>query len=147
MMKWIKSFLKTSATLGLLFGLTSCQPENKTYDYFMQHPDIVQSTLAECDTNSSETCETARRAEHDFQALMNDRDTDPERFGEKILLAENDLVQKRLDLEHAKAAAENAHSGSADLNKTVETLTDEYHSQLENVNTLLAVVAAGGSPQ
>lgn len=138
--------LKTSLWLGILIGLTSCQPENKSYDYFMQHPDVVQSTLSECESQNSEVCDTARRAERDFQALTNDRDMNPEKFGEKILLAENDLAQKKLDLQHAKAEL-NKSPANADLKKTIDTLTESYRAQLENVNTLLAVVSASGSPQ
>lgn len=127
--------------------LFSCKQENRTsYDYFMQHPQQIQVFLGNCESSTTPECENARRADHDFQQLTSDRDANAQEFGKKILAAENDLVQKQLELDTAKKSLKAEPKNSA-LQAKVATLEDGYQSNLNNVKTYLAVVAAGGSPQ
>lgn len=138
----VKKFFLLSMTL-LLFA---CHEETSSYDYFMQHPDAVEKVLADCEANTSEDCETARRAEQDFLALTNDRDQDPQKFGEKIILAENDLVAKKISLNQLQATLKKNPDNNS-LAEQVNNAKAAFLAQDAIVKTLLAVVAAGGSPQ
>lgn len=132
--------------IGMSLSLVSCYQKETTYDYLLQHPADVQTLLSQCDGNSSKECENARRAEQDFQTLMHDRDQDPEKFGQRILAAEYDLVQKRHALELAKAEFK-THPEKTELKQNIDSLSDAYQSQLQSVNTMLAIISVSGSPQ
>lgn len=93
----------------------------------MTHPKILKRQLEECEKHETSQCEMIRRAEDDFSTLVNERGANPQGFGKKIMREENKLS------ELAIAHQENPTSAVA---KSV------YETQLQTVNTLLAVVAA-----
>lgn len=138
--------LKNIFWVAMTCFLCACHEDSSSYDYFMQHPLAVEKVLASCESNNSKDCETARRAEQDFLTLTNDRDQDPQKFGEKIILAENDLVAKKIALDRIKATLKK-NPGDKSLSEQAKQAEAAFLAQDAIVKTLLAVVAAGGSPQ
>ena len=112
---------KLLLSLCLLFTLSGCNKQPLAYDYLMQHPAVLQEKMMQCPftTTDDPKCEVIKHAEHDFSLLVQEAQSNPEQFGEKILVAEKLLVEKR----EARPQSEQA-----------------YQAQLVQVRTLLAVI-------
>ena len=75
--------------------LCACQQHPVTYDYLMQHPDVLQTEAENCN-NASDTqksCADVKKAARDFMDLVNARAREPEKFGQQILALQNEIGQ------------------------------------------------------
>jgi hypothetical protein len=82
--------MKQTAFFALLLTclLTACKPGSSDYHYLMTHPEHLQQRVAECDKTTTSDCPQVMQAAQDFTNLVNERASDPEGFGKKILATE-----------------------------------------------------------
>jgi septal ring factor EnvC (AmiA/AmiB activator) len=85
--------------LGLsLFGCDHSQP---SYEYLMQHPDLLRQAALSCEKAdaSSSYCEIVMYAATNAQTMLTQQQSDPERFGERILETQMALAKTRDDIQ------------------------------------------------
>lgn len=106
------------------FLLMSCQ--NKlTYDYLLTHPQYLQSQYERCENVELPECEMIRRAAMDFGALVKHQMQNPDRFGQEIREAQQQLIE--LKSSYAK-------NNTPDAKQAVE-------DQQRKLNGMYAVIA------
>jgi hypothetical protein len=99
--------------------LVSCKQSDVTYQYLMQHPSELQEKYKACEDSASQdkACEIVRTAAKDFLELVNERNQDPEAFGQKVL-----QIQMKL--------------------ATLEQDSKDYQDEKQQFQILYAVIAA-----
>lgn len=78
-------------------ALSGCQ-EKYTYEYLMEHPKALKKVIDQCQSRSpldDAVCKTAERAADDFNELLLEQQSNPERFGERIMAQEIACVDMR----------------------------------------------------
>ena len=88
----MKYIFKFSIFFLITLLLVSCQ-EPKNYDYLMQHPERLQKELAYCEGSETPNCLVVKHAADDFSMLVNESHFNPEKFGLKIIQAQQALSQ------------------------------------------------------
>lgn len=106
------------------------------YAYLTSHPSALQSAFKQCEETefAEPDCLVVRQAMIDFVNLVNENQKNQEAFGKKILEAEYEMVNAKIELHRLKGMG----SQFAEAKKV-------YQAKREKVNMLLAVVAASGS--
>lgn len=136
----INQILKWLVLFFGVFLLLGCKPKS-AYLSLIQHPEELQSQLADCQgNNTSDVCKVIKRAAQDLVIFNNQRQDNPEKFGLRILQAQQTLVNTHENLLLAEREL-SAHSDDAALAKKVSALKDDYNNQLEQVNAMLEIVA------
>lgn len=150
MKKWMLVLMSALLLMG-------CKEQPYTVDYFLEHPIALEAALEVCLNNSEmqdtlPRCKAAGEAQAAIKPYILDQQTDPERFGKRILESEmllgrfksemND-ARKLLDDLRAKQATDKAIArAEAQLTKAEIA----YRQQSHEVAILLAV-AALNSPE
>jgi len=84
----------------LAFALTNGYAQPLTYDYLMQHPERLQKEYSHCtqgnDQNTGE-CKIIKEAAADFLRLVEERNSDPEGFGSRVMQVQTTLATTKLD--------------------------------------------------
>lgn len=88
--------LKTSLLLLLAMGLLTACDQQQTYSkfYLMTHPAALQKTIQTCHKmqvmaqSFSEQCRIANEANIEISNLVNEQQSNPQGFGQRILEAE-----------------------------------------------------------
>ena len=88
--------------LANLLLFVSCS-YTKSYDYLMTHPLVLKKMMLQCDESDLPECTDVKRAAQDFSELVNERQDDPQQFGMKIMAAQQELANLRL--QHATPQA------------------------------------------
>jgi hypothetical protein len=124
-------FFKTGMLLVGLLMLNGCNQSPRDYDYLMTHPDVLKDEVNRCQAEETATasCDLARRAAHDFSALVYNRGVDPEGFGNRILKAQTQLVETEQTLQHMSGTPK-------------QVMEKDYQNQRNSLEVLLAVVSA-----
>lgn len=119
------------------FLLAACSPQ---YDYFyyMTHPDALREAVIHClEDNHASTeseCQMVNKAQKDFEEYVNEEHTDPQAFGKKIMVEENQMMSLQEDLLRLKAAQP--------VDRVKFHLTKQAdHEQQQKVAILLSIVA------
>lgn len=150
-MKRILRFL----TLVLFFPLLMGCKEKQSYSYYMRHPLELKQEITECQASFVKTkdqaakCEIVMYAAVNMAALINQQQENPEKFGQRILEAEENYsklkaavnqASKVLDeLKNKNAAPADLRAAQDDLYKAKKACAD----QLQEINVFLAVVGLG----
>jgi hypothetical protein len=71
----------------LCFALSSCQ-QTLSYDYLMQHPDVLEKEYEYCRNQTRTQCDEVVRAAEDFRSLIQKHNEDPESTGLQIMQAQ-----------------------------------------------------------
>lgn len=147
--------------LGLL--LISCLlagcGEEKNLTYLTDHPLILKQEIINCQTNTAVVdrgqnayCQTVMTAATKVIAIINEQQENPEKFGQKILEAETQLIKlknKMHQLERLLSTVK-ADRGKTDeiisLQSQYELSKIAYRDQYQTVKTLLAI-AGLNSPE
>lgn len=74
--------------IGNLFLLSGCQQPPLTYDYLMQHPDVLQKQYEACRGEATPQCEDVVTAAENFSALAHQRAENAEGMGLEIMHAQ-----------------------------------------------------------
>lgn len=120
----------------MLAFLTGCKREALTYSYLMQHPDSLKKEVLRCQSNAEKTnmqatqCEMVMSAAANFSALVEAQQSEPEKFGERIIAAQSACVSAK------RAFEESQKSAMVRLSE----IEKAYQAKCEEVAVLLAVV-------
>lgn len=89
----------------LIPALVGCQ-KSDTEDYFLQHPDRIETVASQCDLEKTEPqqkkCQLATTLWQELQTYKFEAMLNPFSFGQKIMNAEIDLSRARGDLGKTK---------------------------------------------
>lgn len=125
-----------------LFGLSACQRETKSYQYYMTHPETIKAAYGQCmamseaDRSVHEECVVALRAEKDFTVLFQSFANNQHIFGMKILKAEEALATATEAL--ATLRKEKAEPSA------IEAAQEKQAEQQDTLAYLLAVIRLAG---
>jgi hypothetical protein len=124
-------FFRTGILLVCVLLLNGCDHSPRDYDYLMTHPDVLKDEANRCQVveTSDASCDLARRAAHDFSALVYNRGVDPEGFGNRILKAQTQLAETEQTLQRMSGTPK-------------QVLEKDYQQQRNSLEVLLAVVSA-----
>lgn len=75
--------------LSCLF-LISCN-NTLTYDYFVMHPLELQTAYSDCQINDNPSCVMIKQAAHDVGELIYEQTSEPELFGRKVMVLQQQL--------------------------------------------------------
>lgn len=139
---------KILVLLCAAIGLTGCN-EKLTYEYLVQHPMVLKAEVERCQSGEQPNqadCPVIMNAATNFAAMYNDRQQQPEKFGERLLALQLELTQfknkymaarKNLSDLKAKQAAQNDIQAAQ-----VEVVAAEkaYLDQRTEVRMMLAVI-------
>lgn len=138
----------------LLVSLSGCK-ERQTYSYLMRHPMVLKQEITECQASIEKTkdqatkCETVMSAGMNMSNIISQQQQDPEKFGQKILDAQENYIKLKEvlaattkileDLKSKNAAPEDIKTAQDDVYKAKKACSD----QLQEIKVLLAVVGLG----
>lgn len=113
--------LKIFIGLFVFLLMSGCEKPTFSYDYLMQHPNVLQDEYQTCEQTKStdQRCKIVKQATDDFLQLANERNQEPEVFGLKIM-----QVQIKI----------------AELSQKPESKI-EYEKQNQKLASLYAVIA------
>lgn len=89
--------IRQRLALILTISLLSSCSESLSYDMYMQHPDRLKKALASCESLSSSSknqtleCDVVYSATRDFAHLLIEQQQDPQAFGKRILVAQEEI--------------------------------------------------------
>src|SRR5436190_1273493 len=120
------------ALLSLLSSLllTSCK-EKQTYSYYMCHPQQLQQAITECQSSfqktkeQAEQCEAVGYAAVNMNTLVNQLQADPEKFGQRVLDAQENYAKLTAKADEATKAVEglqNNHASPTELRTAQDDL-------------------------
>jgi len=137
--------------------LIGCK-EKQSYSYYMRHPLELKGEITECQSILEKTkeqaakCEIIMYAAMNITALVNLQQQDPEKFGQRILEAQENYAKLKLTERQARNSLDelkNKNAPPAEL----RTAQDDFYKakkasadQLQEVKVMLAVVGLG-SPE
>ncbi len=97
--------LKRFAMLGLCLTTVGCQQQEMSVDYLVMHPYVLEKQLVNCSNGNTANnqpttphCKMVFEAQSILRTFLQAEQADPERFGQRILDAEYDLVQLQTKL-------------------------------------------------
>jgi len=137
--------------------LIGCK-EKQSYSYYMRHPLELKNEITECQSILEKTkeqaakCEIIMYAAMNITALVNQQQQDPEKFGQRILEAQENYAKFKLTEKQARTGLDelkNKNASPAEL----RTAQDDFYKakkasvdQLQEIKVMLAVVGLG-SPE
>src|SRR5580658_8859715 len=135
-MKYIKLFI----TAALIILISSCH-EELSYNYLIQHPDVLKSKLDDCQSAANlhkqltPQCELVFYATANFMSVYEEAGNDPEKLGQQVLDAEGECVKAKSayqtaqqtldDLTKGNAAASEIQTAKDNLEKTKKAYEDK----------------------
>lgn len=143
--------MKTLHLVFLLLTATCCLvgcKKSYTHEYLLQHPNVVQTELAQCRKAAEYTsyCDMVKHTADEFDALVNVRSQNQEAFGKQLLQAEKNLVVAKESMLQAQQSYEQSKLANQSIPNDVQQkflqAKQNYQIQAQKVATLLAVVAA-----
>lgn len=140
-----------SLIVFLLFLLTGCK-EKQTYTYYLQHPLVLKQAVSECQSSSEkikeqeEQCDIVMSAANKILELINDQQTHPEGFGQRILDEQREYAKLKEQAVKAKAALVSLKQKPASSLELRAAQDDLYkakkacYEQAQHIKILLAVL-------
>lgn len=138
-----KIMLKILSALMMGLMLIGCSNDALTSDYLLTHPKKLQREFAHCDAanNYSGDCEMIRKAADDFSAMVRERSDNQEKFGERILLSQQDLKKMSVEIAELKKKSL-AEPQNKSIQDQLAKIENEYAVKKQQVAVWLAVVSA-----
>ncbi len=99
-----KSILKIFTIFMCCSALFGCQ-QKLSYDYLMQHPEVLQKEYEKCRAQSTASCDEVVRAAEDFRLLTQQRAENPELMGLQIMQAQMSGDEKKVKVLYAVVRA------------------------------------------
>lgn len=143
-----------AALVLITFSLFGCK-ERQSYTYYMRHPLVLKQEVTECQSSFEKTkdqaakCEIVMYAALNMTALINQQQQDPEKFGQRILDAQENYIKLKEaviqasqvvdDLKSKNTSPADLRSAQDDLYKAKKACAD----QLQEIRVFLAVVGLG----
>lgn len=132
--------------------------EKQSYSYYMRHPLELKQEITECQSILEKTkeqaakCEMVMYAAMNITALINQQQQDPEKFGQRILDAQENFAKLKQAEEQARGILDGLKIKNASPTELRMAQDDLYKAkkasadQLQEVKVMLAVVGLG-SPE
>lgn len=142
----------------LTLALSSCRQEEYTLDYLLEHPKVLEEELFFCSSNQVKSpeqiaqCKMIFRAQEKIKIYLDAMQTDPEKFGQRILNLETTIGQLKTACEKANnvlAAIKLKHPTPAELQAaelTSSKAQEAYEEKKQELNILL-MMAGLNSPE
>lgn len=134
-----KIIYRSMLALSFAITITACQQQDLTVSYLAEHPRVLERELQRCmtDPRSSQLsqCKVAIEAQGILRGYLEQAQTDPEGFGQRIL----DVQMNMATIKTEMATSDQASAKMAELKKT-------YDDKQKEVSILLAV-AGLNSPE
>ncbi len=143
--------IKLITLLALVMAVSSCDQE-LTYNYLVQHPNVLAKKIEECQSASnlnkapSSQCKIVYYAATNFMSAQEEAAADPEKLGQKMIDIENEYATlltnvntaktKLADLQNKKADDKDIQQARMDLDK----LQSQTQEKLDEMKFLLAVI-------
>jgi hypothetical protein len=89
-MRIVQSLLKISFLMLTCLFLNSCN-NTLTYDYLVMHPAELQTAYSACQINDTSSCVVIKQAAHDVGEVIYEQTSNPELFGKKIMVLQQQL--------------------------------------------------------
>lgn len=121
-MRIVQSLSKMCFSMLPCLFLISCN-NTLTYDYLVMHPAELQAAYSACQINDSSSCVVIKQAAHDVGELIYQQTSDPELFGKKIM-----VLQQQLQI----------------MPKNTEAERKIYDEKLKKLQMMYALVASQG---
>ncbi len=86
------------------FVLSGCK-QTLSYDYLMQHPEILQKEYEQCRSQAAAQCDEVVRAAEDFRSLIEQYNEDPESMGLQIMRAQQKGDEQKVQVLYAVVRA------------------------------------------
>lgn len=127
--------------------LVACN-EKLTYEYLVQHPQVLKREADQCQsgtTNDPARCRMVMNAKMNFDAMYNDRQVHPEQFGERLLSLQTELVKLKTEMQaaQAKLTTAKASANPADIQAAQADFAKAemlYVAQRNEIRMMLAVI-------
>src|SRR5438128_1454995 len=109
----MKKLLRCLSTIMMLSLLMGCEElHEKNYNWYMQHPMELKKEIAHCESSMGQDkykdqCEMILRAAVNITAIVTQYQANPEKFGNVILNAQEQLMQLQLQLEQREKDCDN----------------------------------------
>lgn len=144
-------FFKIIVVVLMLPIMCGCK-EKLTYSYLIEHPAYLKTEFDRCQmmddkkTNQSTQCDVVMKAADKLSIIVNEMQSDPEQFGEKIMASELDLVKVQDQLKTAQQSLETLKSqnaSAAEIQSAQDKLTalqQECDDKHQAIKVMLAVV-------
>ncbi len=147
---------KISIIFLLMMMLTGCE-EKTSYSYLVAHPAALKKAGARCDALTQPTpdeitqCKLVMSIVIQFDGLMREQQSDPERFGQRILetqinYADAEIASQRAQQQLATLRAEGAPEVTVQAAATQVEKAEKRYWQLQDEVALLMTVAAINTP-
>lgn len=149
----MRKFIKLICLAGLASLLTACDDQDN-YQYLITHPAVMKKKMAACATMSKtasniekQRCEIVTNASTKFMAVVAEQQTDAEKFGVRVLMAETaysnakaKMKQLEADLAAAKAAPTTDVAAIHKMEEDLAAAKKDSDDKRQEVRMLLAVV-------
>lgn len=116
----------------LALVLSGCENKEKNFDWYMQHPLVLKEDIGKCMAQAGReknaaACDIVMRAGVSMTALVNQEQEDPEKFGQRVLDAEEALAVLHEQVVQAEAAVRDMKDAAAQksLNKAIKAYRDQ----------------------
>jgi LAS superfamily LD-carboxypeptidase LdcB len=135
----------------LLFLLTGCK-EKQSYTYYLQHPLVLKQAVSDCQSSNAKTkeqeeqCDIVMSAANKILELINEQQSHPEEFGQRILDEQRQHAKLKEQAVKAKAVLASLKQKPASSVELRAAQDDLYkarkacYEQAQQIKILLAVL-------
>ncbi len=133
--------------------LISCK-KPITQDYLLEHPVELRKEFTKCQQNAEDTsyCDAVIQSAQEFAKLSNQQQSNPEDFGQQVLLAQEQLVvlQGRLGIaQNNYQTLQSNQNSNPELKLAEDKLLiakNAYQVQEQHIKVMLAVISDTSTP-
>jgi len=115
--------MKKSVLLSLLFSLTACASNDKSY--YLTHPQKMEQALKQCPQKQPDvvSCNELRDIAEEFNKMSDEIRRNPQLFGQKILKLQEKIAKQ-------KELLQNTTDGKEELKEKLKENQNELNSRL-----------------
>ena len=125
--------IKLGILIFAVFLLNGCDHQYVNYDYLITHPKVLERAFSRCQNQNTETCQIVQIAMRDFVSLVDERNEDPEQFGQKIIMIQQELV--RLSDRLKEAVKEKQQPDK------ISEIQNQYNEEQKKLSQFYAVIS------
>jgi septal ring factor EnvC (AmiA/AmiB activator) len=127
--------IKTITLLALSFSAISCNAGPLSYVELMRKPEVLHQEFANCQGVETARCDLVRQAAQEYEVLNTERQNNPELFGQRILLAQEEAAKLNAQLRQAQ---KDQQANDQNMRK----MQANYAALNQKIAVMLAIVSA-----
>ena len=144
-----KIYKKLAGLTIASFILSGCN-ENMTYEYLMENPQVLKHEVLDCQSSTEKSqreisqCEIVMYAASNFNALVTEQQSDPEKFGQRIMETETTVATikaSKIRAEQMLATLKGKKASPAEM-KSAQVAVDGFTKALRDKKTELKILLA-----